>query len=57
MRNYPNSIQVEHNLQENIEEVLMEDLPECPLNEWFLESVYFANMVDRIMDRLHGQRR
>ena len=57
MRNYPNSIQVEHNLQENIEEVLMEDLPECPLNEWFLESVYFANMVDRIMDRLYGQRR
>lgn len=57
MRDYPNSIQVEHNLQENIVEVLMEDLPECPLNEWFLESVYFANMVDRIMDRLHGQRR
>ena len=32
--------------------VLDEDLPDCSTNEWFLESVNFANMVDKIMERI-----
>ena len=35
-----------------IMEVLGEDLPDCSANEWFLESVNFANMVDKIMERM-----
>ena len=35
-----------------IEDSLKEDLPECPTNEWFIESIHFANMVDKIMKEL-----
>ena len=37
-----------------IQEVIEEDLPDCAINSWFLKSVYSANMVDRIMDKIWG---
>lgn len=35
-------------IKKTIGEVLKEDLPDCEVNEWFIESVHFANMIDEI---------
>uniref|UniRef100_A0A6M3LC90 Uncharacterized protein n=1 Tax=viral metagenome TaxID=1070528 RepID=A0A6M3LC90_9ZZZZ len=35
-----------------IEDIIEDDLPDSPVNQWFLDSVNFANMVDRIMARM-----
>lgn len=32
-----------------ISTVLLEDLPACSTNAWFIDSVDFANMLDRMM--------
>jgi len=61
MREYPDSpkkIEVydRNNTQKLLEEIIEEDLPECFLNEWFIESVYFANMIDKILIRLKDEK-
>jgi len=35
-----------------INEGLMENLPDCSINNWFLESVYYANMLDNIIQTI-----
>jgi hypothetical protein len=35
-----------------IRDFLKEELPECRVNEWFLETVYFANMCDNLTEDL-----
>ena len=35
-----------------IKEVIEEELPECSVNEWFVDSVHFANMIDKIIDKI-----
>lgn len=32
---------------------LEEELPECDTNNWFIQSVHLANMVDLLVDRLN----
>jgi len=31
---------------------LKQELPDCIINEWFIGSVDFANMVDKLVDEL-----
>ena len=35
--------------ESHITDIIKDSLPECRINEWFLESIYFANMVDEIV--------
>ena len=35
-----------------IVDFLKEELPDCIINEWFIESIYFANMVDKLVEEL-----
>jgi len=35
-----------------IVDFLKEELPDCITNEWFIESIYFANMVDKLVEEL-----
>jgi len=37
-----------------IKEIIEEELPECKVNEWFISSIYFANTVDKIIDRIQS---
>lgn len=32
--------------------VLQDNIPEHPVNEWFIDSVHFANMVDKIVEEI-----
>lgn len=55
MKTYPDQPEVVAHMDEVrkiVEEVLDEDLPECAVNEWFVETVYCANMLDKIIERL-----
>ena len=53
MKTYPEQPPQDSSTRENIEEILIEDLPDCSTNEWFIQSIHFANMVDRIVNRLY----
>ncbi len=33
-----------------ISSILTEELPDCDINDWFLRSVHFANMMDKIKE-------
>lgn len=33
-------------------EELKEELPESEVNEWFIDSIHFANMIDKIVRRM-----
>ena len=35
-----------------IVDFLKQELPDCIINEWFIGSVDFANMVDKLVDEL-----
>ena len=35
-----------------IERTLDDKLPDCPVNRWFLGSVYYANMIDEIISEI-----
>ena len=35
-------------LKRRIAELLEEQLPDCRENEWFLKSIYFSNLMDKI---------
>ena len=37
-----------------IMEILAEELPDCVTNDWFLESTYCANMIDKIVRQLQN---
>ncbi len=39
-------------IKDVIQEVLEEELPECDINAWFIDSVHFANMLDRAMEKI-----
>jgi len=57
MRVYPDQPEVSVNdskedFKRFILDCLSEDLPDCPTNRWFLESVNFANMVDSLVEGL-----
>ena len=55
MKEYPNqpeSTTGMNQMKDIIKEVLEEDLPDCNTNEWFIESVHFANMLDKIMEEI-----
>lgn len=43
---------VEADIKKQIEDSLKENLPDCLANEWFIESVHFANMIDTIMEEI-----
>jgi len=34
---------------------LSEELPDCPTNEWFIESVHLANMADKLVEELQRE--
>jgi len=40
-----------------IEEIIEEELPICPVNEWFVDSVGFANMVDKLVEKIRTDSR
>lgn len=56
MKDYPDqptkNIEDVRQIVDIIKEVLDDDLPDCATNDWFLESVYYANMVDKIASRI-----
>jgi len=57
MKEYPNqpeSMKTKDmaGIQLIIKKVLEEDLPDCRANQWFIESVHFANMLDKIMEEI-----
>ena len=35
-----------------LEEVIKDELPSCPVNAWFIDSLHFYNMLDKIVERL-----
>jgi len=35
-------------IQSIIREILSQELPSCEVNKWFIETVHFANMTDKI---------
>lgn len=39
-------------LRDIIQGVLEDELPECGTNRWFVHSIYFANMLDKIMQEI-----
>ena len=42
-------------MKEIMLDILEDELPECTTNERFIESVHFANMVDKIMTRIWAE--
>lgn len=42
----------EADLKSIIQSVLEEDLPDCVTNRWFVDSVNFANMIDKIVEKV-----
>ena len=51
MKVYPNQpsefIEVDEAFEE-VKRILEDDLPDCNVNSWFIQSLYFANMIDKI---------
>jgi len=42
----------ENSVRTTLEAVIEDLLPKCITNEWFLDSVYFANMIDKIISEV-----
>ena len=60
MKEYPDQPEEQEPIESNdnssmnkmrkiIKEILEEELPTCSTNDWFLESIYFDAMLDKMM--------
>ena len=58
MKLYPNQPETHKGdsnfAKDTIMEILAEELPDCVTNDWFLESAYCANMIDKIVRELQN---
>lgn len=52
MITYPNQPNNAEEILNNLKDVLTDNLPECEVNRWFITSVHFANMLDKIKEML-----
>jgi len=39
-------------LKDTLSEIISESLPDCATNDWFIESVNFPNMIDKIVEEI-----
>ena len=39
-------------LSNSLMDILKDELPDCKVNEWFIATTHFANMVDKIVAKV-----
>jgi len=42
-------------LKDTLSEIISDSLPDCAANDWFIESVNFPNMIDKIVVELQRE--
>lgn len=56
MRIYPDQVPVSRSdmdyIRDIVKDILEYELPDCETNGWFIASVHFANMLDKMMGEI-----